>query len=579
MNDAPPPDQGPSEPRQSDRASVELPRAQVLRRRPFLLVWLIPVVALVIAAYLGIRAVRERGAEIVITFSTADGLTAGQTKVQHKAVDLGTVQRINLTPDLRRVELHVQMRSEANRMLTDQARFWVVRPRISAGNLTGLDTLISGSYIEIDPGGSGQTGGKPQTEFTGLEEPPAVRSDEPGRTFTLSSDRIGSLASGSPVFFHDIAVGEVLGYDLSKNGDKVTIHTFIRKPYDDFVHDDTRFWNISGINLKLGAQGIQVQVESLQALLSGGIAFDRPVAESPTPVAAPGATFPLFADEDSASAASYTQRLAFTTYVESSVRGLSVGAPVELYGIQIGNVTSVKLLFDPAYTSSRVRIDFEIQPERIMRSNQGNLPAIDVARGLVQRGLRAQLRSANLITGQLLLAMAFFPDAPAADVSQDGNSVVIPSMATSGIDSITNSLSALSNKLGTLPLDQIGKSLNDALGGVAKITNGPELQETLRSLQAAVSDIQDLVRKVDAGMTPALKRLPEIASGLQTTIDRASKLIASFDGGNSEFGRNLQRLLNQASDTARSIRLLADYLDQHPEALLRGRSDNGERSR
>jgi paraquat-inducible protein B len=559
-----------------------LPRSQIAQRRPFHLVWLIPVVALVIAAWLGYRAVIERGPEVTITFSSADGLTAGQTKVRHKAVDLGTVQSINLSGDLRRVALHVQMRREADSMLTDKARFWVVRPRLNAGNLTGLDTLISGSYIEVDPGPPGESPGKPQRDFVGLEEPPAVRSDEPGRTFTLTSRRIGSLASGSPVFFRDITVGEVLGYDLSDDGDHVTIHAFVRKPYDEFVRDDTRFWNSSGIALKLGAQGVRLQVESLQALLSGGIVFDRPSGGPTAAVARPDASFPLFADEDAASAASYTRQLNFVTYVEASVRGLAVGAPVELFGIQIGNVTDVKLQLDPAGLTSKVRIRFEVQPERMLRRDQLNESEFTVAQTLVQRGLRAQLRSSNLITGQLLLAMDFFPDAPPAEATQEDNAILVPSMAASGLDTITNSLSALANKLGGLPLDAIGKSLADALGGVAKITNGPELQQTLRSLQSAVGDVQDLVKKVDAGMTPALKRLPDIAAGLQATIDRATKLVGSVDtgyGGNSEFSRNLQRLLSQASDTARSVRLLADYLDQHPEALLRGRSDNGERSR
>jgi paraquat-inducible protein B len=568
--------------RSPGNTSPALPSADVSKRRPFLLIWLVPLVALVIAAYLGYRAIAERGAQVVITFNSADGLTAGQTKVQHKAVDLGTVETINLTPDQRRVELHVRMRREANRMLTDQARFWVVRPRLNAGNLSGLDTLISGSYIEIDPGPPGENAGKPQTEFTGLEEPPAVRSDEPGRTFTLQTRRIGSLGSGSPVFFRDIAVGEVLGYDLADNGDRVIIHAFVRKPYDDYVHEDTRFWNISGVNLKLGAEGVQLQVESLQAIISGGIAFDRPPGKSAAPVAKPDAKFPLFSDEGTANASSYTQRLKFATYVETSVRGLARGAPVELFGIQIGNVRDVRLIFDPVGGKSRVRVDFEIQPERILQPGQADLPPIEVTKDLVQRGMRAQLRSANLITGQLLLALDFFPGSESEGVSQEGDTIIVPSRAASGIDSITNSLSSLATKLGGLPLDQIGRSLNEALGGVAKVTNGPELQQSLRSLQATMADVQDLVKKIDAGVAPAMRRLPEIASGLQATIDRTSKLIASLDSGysgNSEFGRNLQRLLAQLSDTARSVRLLADYLDQHPESLLRGRSDNGERSR
>jgi paraquat-inducible protein B len=551
-----------------------LPYAQVQRRRPFMFIWLVPLVALGIAGYLGFHAVARRGEEIVITFSTADGLTAGQTKVRHKAVDLGTVERINLSRDMSKVVLHVQMEREADRILTSNARFWVVRPRLTAGSISGLDTLISGSFIEVDPGPV-DAPGKPQEAFVGLEEPPAVRSDEPGRTFTLTAGRIGSLASGSPVFFHDIEAGEVLGYDLVDNGQAVAIHTFIRKPYDDYVREDTRFWNSSGIALNLGAQGFKVQVQSLQAVLSGGVSFDRPTEGAEPPPAREGATFPLFSDEAAANAASYRTRLKFTTYVEGSVSGLAVDAPVQLYGIQIGNVTGVKLELDPVKLTSRVRIDFEIQPERIMRPDELKLSSLDVARGLVARGMRAQLQSASLITGQQLLAMAFIPNAPPAEARQQGDTIVIPSQPASSLDSITNGLSSIAAKLGSLPLDQIAANLSSALGGVARLTNGPEMQQTLKSLAGTVTDAQELVRKVDAGMTPALKRLPEIATSLQATADHASHLLSSVDtgyGGNSEFNRNLQRVLAQVSDTARSVRLLADFLDQHPEALIRGRS-------
>jgi len=561
-------------------AGPDIPEAETHRRRPFLFIWLVPLVALGIAGYLAVRAVAHRGPEIVITFSTADGLTAGQTKVRHKAVDLGTVERINLSPDMTKVELHVQMQREAERLLTSNAQFWVVRPRLTAGNITGLDTLISGSYIEVDPGPPGEPPGKQQRDFIGLEQPPAVRSDEPGRSFTLTSGRIGSLASGSPIFFHDIEAGEVLGYDLTHDGQDVNIHTFIRKPYDDFVHENSRFWNSSGVTLKLGAQGVQVELQSLQAVLSGAVSFDTPTDVPATPIARQDTVFPLFADQDAASSASYKERLKFATYVEGSVRGLAVGAPVDLYGITIGNVTAIKLEFDPASLTSRVRIGFEVQPDRIMGGDRLHLSPLDVARGLVGRGLRAQLQSASLITGQQLLAMAFFPGVAAADATPEGDVVVIPSQPASSLDSITNGLSSIATKLGDLPLDEISHNLNGALSGVAKLTNGPEMQQTLRSLQGAVAEVQDLVRKVDGGMTPALKRLPDIAASLQSTADHASRLLSSVDtgyGGNSEFNRNLQRVLSQVSDTARSVRLLADFLDQHPEALIRGRTQTGER--
>ena len=488
-------------------------------------------------------------------------------------MDLGTVQSINLSRDMTHVDVRVEMRREASRVLTDQARFWVVRPRLNAANISGLDTLISGSYIELDPGTPDD---KTQLEFKGLEDPPAVRSDEPGRTFLLKADRIGSLSSGSPVFYRDIAAGEVLGYDLGPQGDGVTIHVFVREPYDDFVRNNSHFWNVSGLGIDLGGQGVQVHVASLQALLSGGVAFDTPKGAAPGPVSKADAAFHLFPDEPSANSAGFQQRIPFVTYVDGSVRGLSVGSPVQLYGIQIGNVTDIQLQFDPSGANSRVAIHMEIQPERIMQADQKlEHQPIDVARNLVRHGLRVQLETTSFLTGQLAVSMVIVPDAPPADVSLQGDEIVLPSVP-GGLDSITTGLSDIATKLSRLPLDDIAKNLNDALRGASNVTNGPELKQVLTSMAATLTNVQDLVRKTDANLTPAMKRLPDIAQSLQASVDRAGRLVSSVDtgyGANSEFRRDMERLLAQVSDTARSVRLLADYLDQHPEALIRGRSD------
>lgn len=352
MTDIPDPAAAPGPP---GGAPKDVPEARVQTRRPFHFIWAIPIVAVLVAGFLVWQAIAERGPNIEINFLTADGLAAGQTKICHKAVDLGTVHSITLAPDMSHVEVHADMRSEAARYLMFTARFWVVRPRLAGGNISGLETLISGAYIEMDPG---STRGTPQTDFTGLEEPPAVRSDEPGKSFTLLTDHIGQLASGSPVFYHGIVVGEVLGYDVHPSEEPPTtipLHVFIRRPYDSYVHQGTHFWNASGVSVDLGAQGVQIRLESLQAALSGGVAFDTPAparAELPSP---PNATFTLYHDEAVAAAAGYRRRLKFLIYVRGSVRGLSVGAPVELFGIQIGNVTNINLQFNPDGTNPRSR--------------------------------------------------------------------------------------------------------------------------------------------------------------------------------------------------------------------------------
>ncbi len=545
MNDTPTPQPGPQ------RAVV-----QTKAGRPFQVIWLIPLVAAAIAAYLVYQTLSNSGPEISISFPTASGIVAGQTKVSYKAVDLGTVRDVRLSPDMAGVEVRVGMSQAAARTLTAGARFWVVRPRLTASNISGLDTVLSGSYIELDPG----TGrGERKTSFVGLSDPPTVRTGESGIPVTLTADRIGSIQPGAPVLYRDIPAGEVSSFKLGKEGEGVTIHAFVRAPYDQFVRQGTHFWNASGIAVDLGAQGVQVRVASLQAVLSGGIAFDTAAAARTTPLAKPDTTYPLFRSEAEAQTAGYSQQIKFVTYFDGSVRGLSVNAPVELYGIQVGTVTGISLELAPSGKSSRVVVHMDVQPERIMNSAEakpGNTLAVTQA--MVRRGLRAQLQSANLLTGQSLIAFNFLPDAAPAEARQQGDEVEVPNVA-GGLDSITTSLANVARKLSALPLDQIAGNLNDTLRGVS---------QTLATAQA-------VVRKIDTDSAPLLERLPAIAQGLQAAVDHAGRLASSADNGygaNSSFRRDLGRLLSEAGDTARSVRLLADYLDQHPEALIRGRS-------
>lgn len=552
---------------------IETPR--IRRGSHFSLIWLIPLVAVIIAVYLGWRSQAESGPTITLTFLTADGLTAGQTKVRHKAVDLGTVQSISLSSDMSHVIVRVDMTRQASRVLTDRARFWVVRPRLTAGTISGLETIVSGSYIELDPGAPG---GKPQRRFAGLEEPPAVRSDEPGSTFNLHAARLGSLGIGSPVFYRDVPVGEVLGYDAGAPGEPVVVHAFIRRPYDQYVHQGSYFWNASGLAIRAGARGIQVQLESIQAVLAGGVAFDTPAEAESTPTAKDGTQFPLFADAATAQASHYTERIPFLVHFTGSVSGLAVGSPVELYGIQIGEVTDIKLQFDRQNDAVDVPVHMEVQPQRIAMIG-GAAPSspsqvLGTVRELVRRGLRAQLRTANYLTGQSIVALDFFPQSTATQVQMEGNDIVLPSQPTD-LENITQTLNDLSQKLRSMPLDQIAQNLNETLLAVNQLANGPDLKNALQSLAATMTATQTLVHNLDTGMTPALRRLPEISAQLQSTLERTNQLAGSVNSGygdNSEFRRDLQRLISQVSDAARSIGLLANFLDEHPEALIRGRT-------
>lgn len=553
-----------------DQGGAPAPTA-IARRTRFSSLFLIPLVALVVAAFLGWQAIRSRGALVTIEFQSADGLTAGQTQVKHKNVALGTVEGVRLSDDMKVVLVNVRMTREADKILTDHARFWVVRPRLSGASVSGLETLVSGAYIAVDPG---VPGGMRTTFFKGLESPPGVRSDEPGRTYTLMSGNVTSVGEGSPVMFRGVSVGEVLGYKMPEGGrGPIPVQIFVRQPYDHFIRTDTRFWNASGVAVNFGGGGIHVQLESLQAALSGAIAFGLPEQRRgvEVPEAPDEAVFRLYPSREEADSAAYHRRIPYVTYLTDSVAGLGVGSKVVVFGLQVGEVTDIKLQLDARNGSARVRVAMAIQPERAFPDGvQTGEPPEEITRKLVANGLRAQLSSESFITGASDIALQFVPKAPPAQISMEGDAIVLPSQK-GGFSGIADSLADVAAKLDSLPLNQIADHLDGVLAGASNTLNGPDLKESIRQLAGTLKSIHALADKTNNGLTPLLRKLPAMSDQLEGTLRHANTLLASYNG-DSDFGANLNSLLRQAADAARSLKLLADYLDRHPNALVFGRN-------
>ncbi|MCI0755206.1 PqiB family protein [Teichococcus vastitatis] len=555
-----------------ERLAPELAEARPQRRR-FSLIWLIPLAALMVTGYLAYTTISSRGPLITVHFNSADGLAAGQTQVRYKSVAIGTVEAIALADDLSSVTARIRMTPDVEARLTEAARFWVVRPRLTAGNVSGLETIVSGAYIEFDPG---PEDGEARREYRGLEDPPGIRSDEPGRIFTLKTYRLGSLNRGSPVFFRDVQVGEVLSFDQPGLDGTVAVRAFIRSPYEAYVREGSRFWNSSGVRLGFGPDGLSVELESLRAVLTGGIAFDTPPRDRDAPPAPDNAQFTLYGSAEAALAATSENRLEFLVYLEGSVRGLTPRSPVEMRGIRIGSVTNIDLSYDQTENRFSVPVRIAVEPDRIAFPN--GRPQWEVRQAMerfVAEGMRAQLASGNLLTGQKVVTLDFVPDAPPATVRQEGDLLVIPSLGGGG-DDLMGAVGAIAGKLENFPLDQIGQNLSGVLAAVNGLVGGPELKASLSSLTAILGDAQRLVRRTDNGLAPLLRRLPSMADNLDQTLARANAAVTSVERGygtNSAFNRELARLLQQATDAARSVRLLADYLERHPEALLRGRTE------
>ncbi len=517
-----------------------MPPPARLRRRRFSFVWLIPLIAASIAIYLGYRTYMEQGPLLTLTFAAADGLSAGQTQVKYKAVALGTVESIDLSSDNSHVIVRIRMNNVGARFLTNRARFWVESAHLSLSDPSSLGSFVAGAYIAVDPG---PPGGQYCDRFTGLEEPPGVRSDEPGRTYMLTVNHVGSLRSGSPVLFRDAIVGEVLGYDLGNGLGPVKVTIFIRAPFDDLVRPGSHFWNASGISLDVQPGAFRLEFESLAAIVSGAVAFNLPPQAAGSAPSPDNATFPLYASQAQAESAGYEQSIPAVTYFHSSVAGLTRGSPVEIYGLQIGVVTDVTLVLDPATAEEKVRVTMALQPER--NAHEADFATDHETAALFQKminnGMRMELATVSYLTGQKMLALTPVPGAKPILLTREGDAYVLPS-EEGGLDSTVASLAGISAKLDKIPFDQIGNNLNRLLITANGTLGGGQTRQAISSLATALQTLNLTLTMLNQGY-----------------------------GADSDFQQNLAQLMQQSNAALASIKQLSDYLDRHPNALLLGR--------
>ncbi|QHE91769.1 MCE family protein [Pandoraea fibrosis] len=529
----------------------ELPTPAIEPRKRWApsLVWLIPLVAALIGLSLVAKVLIERGPSVVIDFKSAEGVEAGKTKVKYKDVDIGTVKSIELSDDLSHVRVTVDLTKNAKKFAVKDSRWWIVRPRVAGGSVSGLSTLLSGAYIGADAGKSGDTA----NHFVGLEVPPVVSTGQPGKPFILHAADIGSLDIGSPIYYRRIQVGQVEAYSLDQDGKGVTLRVFVQAPYDQYVGSNTRFWHASGIDLRLDSSGFQVNTQSLASVVIGGIAFQAPGDAGAGVMAKPGQEFRLAPDETTAMKAPDTHPVTVVFRFQQSLRGLAVGAPVDFRGITLGEVTSIGVEFDRASKQISMPVTVLVYPDRLRRRDpKNNLePGEDIRHqildALVARGLRGQLRTGNLLTGQLYVALDFFPNAKPAKAERVDDVLVMPTVPNT-LDQLQLQIADIASKLDKIPFDSIGQSLDSSL----------------RKLDKTLDSAQGLFRQLDG----------EIAPEAKATLGEAKKSFGAAERTLSEDApvqQDVRQAMQELTKTLRSLNTLADYLQQHPEALLRGK--------
>lgn len=524
------------------------------------LVWLVPIVALGVGIWLLVRSVLATGPLLTIEFETAEGLRPGQTEVRFKEVVVGRVETVSFNDDRTRVVATVRLSRSAASLAVDDTRFWVVKPRIDIGGVSGLETLFSGAYIGVDAGVSKET----RTEFEGLAGPPFLLRGEPGRGFSLRTGDLGSLDVGSPIYYRRTRVGRVVGYKLDPDADEIAVQIFVQAPYDKLINAQTRFWNASGVDLAVNANGLTLNTQTLASVLSGGLAFERPEAFEKLPPAPDGHRFLLFPDRKSAMAPPDGEPLRVRMVFEQSVRGLAVGAPLDFLGIEIGQVRAINIDFDAKAQRFPIEVTADIYPLRLGQARESLTPPgtdplrrdVLMLKRLVDHGVRAQARTGNLITGQMYIALDFMPQTRRVTLDTGSEVPSIPTVPGT-LSELQPQLASIVDKLNKVPFDDIGKNLNG----------------TLKEASRAISQLSPEAQKTLADVRKTLDEVQQTMGSARKTLGEADRNLLSPD---APLQRNAEQTLLDLQRAAQSLRTLTDYLERHPESLLRGKPDDAK---
>lgn len=533
-------------------------RAIVRRRRRWSSVWLVPAVAVILAGWLVWKHYSDQGPLATVRFETADGIAAGKTEVRCRSVRVGLVETVDLAPDLQSVIVGLRIDPDAAPLLREGSRLWVVRPRVSASELSGLGTLITGAYIELEPG-DGPPG---VLKFQGLEEPPVTSTNVPGLRLTLVADEAGSLAAGSPIYFRGFEVGRVERRRLDLDQRRILFEVFIKHEFAGLVREGTCFWNTSGVDVNAGADGFRIRTPSLQAMLTGGASFAVPEGGVAGGPAKNGDVYKLHANENAAKNSIFNPDRRCLLFFDQSVRGLKPGAPVEFRGLPLGRVVEISYRHSPS-GDSRVPVEIEIHMDTLRQASDQNLGDQQLLATAVRDGLRAKLSTGSLLTGALFVEFDFVPDAPAAEIAYIDDLPVIPTQS-SGLFQIEAKVNAILTKLEALPLDETLTKFGNAADEIA--STAADARSALAEAEAALAGAKELLNQ---------DKTKNLTAELDATLKQLRSSIDSL-GPNGPVQGDLSRTLDELRSALRSFKALSDTIEDKPNSLIFGREGSGD---
>jgi len=524
----------------------------VSSRRKLPTIFFVPLIALLIGVWMVVNHYLTRGPEITITFSTAEGIETGKTKIKVLNVDIGIVESIKLNPNSKGVTVIARLDREATSLLRDDSIFWVVRPRVGLSGITGFGTLLSGAYLELSPG-EGKQG---KRKFQGLDNVPVTSTDEPGLHIILLSEEAGSVSTGDSVLYHGYVVGKIESTKLDTESQKLHATIFIEAPYDSLVTSNTRFWNASGISFKASARGVSVRTGSLTTILRGGVSFDLPKGANPGTAVENHAEFKLYPDADSINKNPYQYYEEYLLLFDTSVSGLVAGAPVLYRGVRAGTVIDVGfgiIGIDLVRTKGRaasVPVLVHIEPGRWLGvdTEEAKTKAFTDIDKSINQGLRATIKLGNLLTGARLISIDFYEDVEPATMAKVGKFNTFPTITT-GLEGIQVKVADLLDKLNELPLETV---LNDIDVTLKQVTH------TLAAANKTVNGLNTILENKDT------QQMPE---SINTTLDELRLALKGLSPDSALY-QNLSDSIEQLNTTLRNIESLTYTIGTKPNSLI-----------
>jgi paraquat-inducible protein B len=512
-------------------------------------VWIVPIVTALIGAWILFYHFSHQGPVVTLVTTTAEGLEAGKTKIKSRSVDVGVVETVTLSDDLSKVSVQARLNAGMDKLLRQDTAFWVVKPQIGREGVSGLGTLLSGAYIELQPGNKGKDG---KDNYPLLDAPPLASPDAKGLRIVLDSDKSGQLNAGDPVLFHNYRVGSVETSYFDPKARAMRYQLFISAPYDQLVTSNVRFWKDSGVAFDMSAQGMRVEMGSLATLFSGGVSFDVPDGWDKGELAKEKAEYQLFDNQRSIQDSLYTVHKDYLMFFSDSVRGLQPGAPVEFRGIRLGTVAEVPFFkegIDHSLNNDyRIPVLIHIEPERLKRLGKG----FDFDRSLKDaesRGIRASLKSANLLTGSLYIDLDFNSQDKTWDGPHELFGYPLIPTASGGLAQIQQKLMQTLDKINAMPINPM---INEATKTLA------ESQKTMKSTQKTMKSLDDIISSKE------VKALPQ---DLQKTLQELNRSMKGFQPGSPAYSKmvgDMQRL----DQVLRELQPVLRTLNEKSNALV-----------